>query len=69
MLFRPQKKKFLQTLKNRHFAKGLVHGFGKKSNFFSYFFFDQKKNQKEAFFDIRERKECFLDMKSEVQKK
>ena len=31
--------------------------------------FLSKKNQKETFFDILDRKECFLDLKSEVLKK
>ena len=39
--------------------------FVKKSTFFLYVFFS-KKTQKERFFDILDRKECFLDLKSEV---
>ena len=39
----------------------------KKSTFFSFFFWT-KKSQKETFFDILDRKECFLDLKSEVIK-
>ena len=39
--------------------------FVKKSTFFSLFFLT-KKSQKEIFFDILDRKECFLDLKSEV---
>ena len=39
--------------------------FVKKSTFFSFFFLT-KKSQKETFFDILDRKECFLDLKSEV---
>ena len=42
--------------------------FVKKSTFFSYVFFLSKKSQKETFFDILDRKECFLDLKSEVLK-
>ena len=57
-----------KSVKNRHFLKGLVHGFVKKSTFFLYFFFS-KGSQKETFFDILDRKECFLYLKSEVLKK
>ena len=39
--------------------------FLKKSTFFSYVFFN-KKSQKEPYFDILDRKECFLDLKSKV---
>ena len=39
--------------------------FVKKLTFFLYFFFE-KKSQKEAFSDILDSKECFLDLKSEV---
>ena len=39
--------------------------FVKKSTFF-YFFSLTKKSQKETFFHILDRKECFLDLKSEV---
>ena len=120
MLFRPQKKTSKKLYQNRHFAKGLVHGFcqkidlflicfffskkaikkyflkfwiekkvlwtskvkflqsRKKSSFckqvspwflsknrpFSHmFFFWAKKSQKETFFDILNRKQCFLDHK------
>ena len=41
--------------------------FVKKSTFFSFFFLT-KKSQKEIFFHILDRKECFLDLKSEVLK-
>ena len=39
--------------------------FVKKSTFFHMFFFS-KKGQRETFFDILDRKECHLDLKSEV---
>ena len=39
--------------------------FVQKSTFFSYVFL-KKKSQKETFFDILDRKQCFLDLKSEV---
>ena len=36
---------------------------------FSFMFFLSKQSQKETFFDLLDRNECFLDVKSEVQKK
>ena len=42
--------------------------FVKKSTFFSYVFFGQKKPKK-TFFHILDSKECFLNLKSEVLKK
>ena len=62
MLLRPQKK-VLKTLKNRHFAKGLVYGFSQKIDLFLVFFFS-KKSQEEAVFYILESKQCFLHLKS-----
>ena len=41
--------------------------FVKKSTFFSYVFFEQK-TQKKTFFDILNKKEPFLDLKSQVSK-
>ena len=50
MLFRPKKEKFYKILKNRHFAKGLVHGFCQKIGLFLIsFFFLNKKAKKETF--------------------
>ena len=66
MLFGPQKWSSHKVEKNRHFAKELVHGFCHKINLFSYVFFFSKKGQRETFFDILDRKECHLDLKSEV---
>ena len=40
--------------------------FLKKSTCFLYVFFLSKKSQKETFFDILDRKQSFLDLKSEV---
>ena len=40
--------------------------FVRKSTFLLYVFFGAKKSQKERIFDILDRKECFLDLKSEV---
>ena len=37
-----------------------------KNRPFSHMFFLNKKSQKETFFDILDRKQCFLDLKSEV---
>ena len=48
MLFGPQKK-VLKTLKNRHFAKGLVHGFCQKIDLFLIFFFERKKPERNNF--------------------
>ena len=64
--FQTTKVKFYKTLKNRHFAKGLVHAFCQKIDLFLMFFFSRKKSQNEAFFDILNSKEYFLDLKSEV---
>ena len=59
MLFRPEK---------WHFAKGLDHGFCKKIDLFLIRFFLSKKKQKKTFFDILNKKEPFLDLKSQVSK-
>ena len=58
--------KFSQTQENGHFPKGLVHGFSQKIDLFLIRFFLTKKSQKERVFDILDRKESFLDLKSEV---
>ena len=42
--------------------------FVKKSTFFSYVFSWSKKSQKETFFDILDKNECFLDHKRKVLK-
>ena len=59
---------FEKSVKNRKFAKGLVHGFSQKSTFFLFVFFG-KSSHKGSFFDIRNRKEYFLDRNWEVWKK
>ena len=59
---------FLRGRKNRHFAKGLVHGFCQKIDLFLICFFWPKKDKKNIF-HILDSKECFLDLKSEVLKK
>ena len=50
------------------FQRGQSMVFLKKSTFFLYVFLT-KKSQKERFFDILDRNECFLDLKSEVLKR
>ena len=68
--FLDHKRKVLRNCKkNRHFAKGSVHGFCQKIDLFLICFFFSKKRRKETFFDILDRKECFYDLKSEVLKK
>ena len=47
--FLDHKKNVLKTLKNRHFAKGLVHGFCQKIDLFLIFFFEQKKAERNNF--------------------
>ena len=65
MLFRPAKWSSKKVEKNRHFAKRLVHGFSQKIDLFLCVLLS-KESQKETFFDIVNRKACFLDLKSEV---
>ena len=69
MLFGPQKWSSHKLEKSRHFAKGLVHGLSQKIDLFLIGFFLIKKSQKERFFDILDKNECFLDLKSEVLKR
>ena len=61
--FQTWKVKFLKSRKNRHFAKGLVHGFSEKIELFLIFSLSGKKARANFSFDILERKECFLDLK------
>ena len=56
---------FSQSRKNRHTAKGLVHGVRQKIVLFLMCFFSQK-SQKQTFFYILDSKECFFDPKSEI---
>ena len=58
-----------KSKKNRHFAKGLVHGFCHKIDLFIICFLLSQKRHKERFFDILDRKVYFLDLKTEVLKK
>ena len=61
--FETWKVKFQQSKKNRHFAKGLVHGFCQKINLFLVCFFLSQTRRKKTFFDILDRKEWFFDHK------
>ena len=66
--FSDHKREVLKNSKKSTFCKGVRSMvFVKKSTFFSFFFLT-KKSQKEIFFHILDRKECFLDLKSEVLK-
>ena len=67
--FGTSKVKFSQTRKKSTFFKGFSPWFFSKNRPFSYMFFLTKKNQKERFFDILDRKECLLDLKSESLKR
>ena len=51
------------------FCKGVSPWFLSKNRPFSYMNFLSKKSQKQTVFDILDRKECFLDLKSEILKK
>ena len=55
--------KFLKKSKYRPFPKGLVHGFCRNIDVFLIL---SKESLKNSFFHILDRKECFLDMKSQV---
>ena len=66
--FLDHKRKVLENCKKSAFCKGVSPWFFSKNRPFSHFFFLTKKSQKETFFDILDRKECFLDLKSEVLK-
>ena len=67
MLFRPQKK-VLKNSKKSTLCKGVSPWFLSKNRPFSHMFFFSKKSHRETFFDILDRKECFLDHKREVLK-
>ena len=58
--------KVLKNSKKFTFCKGISLWFSSKNRPFSYMFFFSKKNQNEKFFDILEKKEYFLDLKSET---
>ena len=63
------KNKKLKKLKNWHFPKGLVHGFGPKLAIFPPYFFFGNINQENVFYDILERKNAFLAYKNKKLKK
>ena len=67
--FLDQQRKVLKNSKKSTFCKGVSPWFLSKNRPFSHFFFLTKKSQKETFFDILDRRECVLDLKSEVLKK
>ena len=58
-----------QKSKKSIFCKGVSPWFLSKNRPFSYMNFLSKNSQKQKVFDILDRKECFLDLKSEVLKK
>ena len=66
--FLDHKREVLKSSKKSTFCKGVSPWFLSKNRPFSHFFFWPKKSQKETSFDILDRKECFLDLKSEVLK-
>ena len=68
MLFRPEGQ-VLKKLRKSTFCKGVSKWLLSKNRPFSYIVFLSKKTQKQTFFDILDRKESFLDLKSEVLKK
>ena len=53
------KNEVLKKSKNRHFEKGLVHGFCQKIDFFFHILFFEQRKTDQTFFDILDRKECF----------
>ena len=63
--FWTSKVKFSKSRKNPHFASPW---FLSKNRPFSHIFFLSKKRQKETFFHILDRNECFLDHKRKVPK-
>ena len=63
------KVKFQNSPKNRDFSKGFSPRFFQKIDLFFIFFLLSKETQEKTFFDILNRKQCFLDKTSEVLKK
>ena len=71
------RKEYLLDLKSKVLAKSKKSTFCKrvsswllsKNRPFPFMLFWSKQGQKETFFDLLDRNECFLDVKSEVQKK
>ena len=67
-VFWTSKVKFSQSRKKSAFCKGVSPWFLSKNRPFPYIFFFSKKSKKKTFFDILDRKECFLDQKRKVLK-
>ena len=59
--FWTSKVKFSQSRKKSTFSKGVSSWFFSKNRPLSHIFFLRKKSQRETFFDILDRKQCFLD--------
>ena len=66
--FWTSKVKFSKSRKISTFCKGVSPWFLSKNRPFSHIFFLSKKRQKETFFHILDRNECFLDHKRKVPK-
>ena len=62
------KSEVLKNAKKWTVCKGVSPWFCQKIDLFLIFFFFTRKSQKETLFDILDRKECFLDLKSELLK-
>ena len=67
--FWTSKEKISKSRKKSTFCKGVSPWFLSKNRPFSHMFFLSKKRQKETFFHILDRKECFLDHKRKVLQK
>ena len=61
--FLGNKSKKFKKLKNRHFSRGLIHGFVPKMTIFPTFFLGNI-GQENVFYDILERKNAFLGPKN-----
>ena len=62
------KSETLAKSKKSAFCKGVSPWFLSKNRPFPYIFFSSKKSKKKTFFDILDRKECFLDQQRKVLK-
>ena len=67
--FLAYKNKKFKKSKNRHFLKGLTHGFSPKMAMFPTFFFLGTIDQENVFYDILEQKDTFLAYKNKKLKK
>ena len=63
------KSEVLKKVQKWTFCKGVSSWFLSKNRRFSHMFILVNEREKERFFNILDRKECFLDLKSEVLKK